>query len=120
MSLTPSKKGKAPGAKNFIIGEDINLTKAYRVVSSDAAVGVDQDADTYYNRIAEEFAKLMGESIIQERSAPALKGRWLNVVQKALLKFVSCLNTLLSEYHSGWNMEDYITQAKQFYLEDVK
>jgi hypothetical protein len=116
---TPSKKGKAPGSKNFISSEDITLTKSYRIVSSDASVGVDQDADTYYNKIAMEYAKLMGSSSVQERSAAALKARWLNVIQKALLKFVACLNKALSEYHSGWCMEDYITQAKQFYLTDV-
>ena len=87
MSTPNSKKGKNPGAKNFQSVEDINLTKAYRALSTDASVGVDQDAETYYNKIAEEFAKLMGEASVQERSAQALKGSWLNTIQKALLKF---------------------------------
>ena len=110
---------KAPGAKNFQSIEDVNLTKAYRAISTDAAIGVDQDGETYYNRMAEEFAKLTGEASVQKRSAAALKGRWLNVIQKALLKFTACLNQSLSECHSGWSMEDYITQAKQFYQADV-
>ena len=62
---TPTKKGKAPGAKNFVSEEDINLTKAYRQVWGDASIGVDQDAETYYSRIAVQFAKLMGESSVQ-------------------------------------------------------
>ena len=52
--------------------------------------------------MAEEFAKLMGEGLIQERTPAAIKGRWLNVIQKALLKFTASLNQAVNDYHSGW------------------
>ena len=61
----------------------------------------------------------MGEKLIQERSSDAIKNRWLNVVQKALLKFSACMNKAISEYHSGWQMDDYMSLAKQNFQKET-
>ena len=120
MDTSVSKKGKVAGARNFQSVEDVNIAKAYRLITTDASVGVDQDGEAYYTKISDVFHKLMGEGLIQERSVSAIKSRWLNVIQKALLKFSSCLNKALAEYHSGWCIGDYISAAKQIYSGDVK
>lgn len=76
MSGSPTaKKGKIAGAKKFQTVEDINITKVYRMVTSDSSAGVDHDEDAYYARICQEFANLMGEKLIRERSVAAIKSR---------------------------------------------
>ena len=49
----------------------------------------------------------------------AVRNRWENTIQKALLKFSACMNKAVAEYHSGWNLDDYMTCAKQYYLNDT-
>ena len=87
IKFQPKPNGKSSGTKNFQPIEDLNITIAYKKVTLDAAVGTDQDSNTYHARICKKFTELMGEKLIQERSSDAIKNRWLNVVQKALLKF---------------------------------
>ena len=99
MKSNAKPKGKASGTKNFQPLEDINITKAYKEITTDAAVGTDQDGGVYYTRISERFKELMGGDLIQERVPEAVKNRWLNTIQKALLKFTACLNKAVSEYH---------------------
>ena len=43
--------GKTAGIKNFSQDEDVWIEKAYAEVTSDAAVGTDQDGDMYNKRI---------------------------------------------------------------------
>ena len=89
---TPVKKGKQAGVKNFTPAEDLNITKAYKKATTDASIGVDQDGDDYYKTISEEFHILMGEHLVQGRTPAAIWGRWVNAIQKALLKFTACMN----------------------------
>jgi hypothetical protein len=112
-------KGKVSGTKNFQPNEDLNITLAYKDVTLDAAVGTDQDGNAYYSRICEKFAQLMGDKLIQERSQDAIKNRWLNMIQKALLKFSACMNKAISEYHSGWQMDNYMSLAKQNFQKET-
>lgn len=114
-SNTVVKKGKQLGVKNFTPTEDLNITKAYKEVTTDASVGTDQEGDAYYSRIAEVFLRLMGSDLVQDRTPAAIRSRWVNAIQKALLKFTSCMNKAVSEYHSGWTFDDYLTLAKKYY-----
>ena len=61
----------------------------------------------------------MGENKVQDRSTAAIRNRWINTIQKALLKFSACMNKALSEYHSGWSFEDYMAVAKKYYLSET-
>src|SRR5690348_13180255 len=118
--VRPAKsKGKLSGVKNFQASEDINITIAYREITVDATVGTDKDSDVYYNRIAERFTQLMGETKVQDRAAPAIKNRWLNTIQKSLLKFAACLNKAVAEYHSGWSLENYKQLAKKYFQSET-
>jgi len=105
------RRGKSPGIKNFTPAEDVWIATAYAKVTSDASVGTDQDSDVYYKRIGDVFNKNIKDKpdFVQERSWESIRHRWLNVAQKSLLKFAGCLNKTLSEYHSGWAMDDYVT-----------
>ena len=106
-------QGKQARLKNLHLLEDVSITKAYKEITMDASVGVDQDSDVYYNKIAERFTQLMGDSKVQSRQMSAIRNRWTISIQKALLKFSACINKTIAEYHSGWNLEDYITCAKK-------
>ena len=98
-------KGKQAGIKNFQPLEDLNITKAYKEITLDAAVGTDQDSDAFFGQMAERFVQLIGEGKVQDRQMPAIRNRWCNTIQKALLKFTACMNKAVAEYHSGWNLE---------------
>ena len=43
MKSNAKPKGKASGTKNFQPLEDINITKAYKEITTDAAIGTDQE-----------------------------------------------------------------------------
>ena len=75
IQLISKPKGKVAGAKNFQPMEDLNVTKSYKEVTTDPAVGTDQDGGAYYSRISERFSELMGENEIQERTCDAVKNR---------------------------------------------
>ena len=108
-------RGKSSGIKNFTPAEDVWIATAYAKVTSDASVGTDQDSDVYYKRIGDVFNENIKDKpdFVQEQSWESIRSHWLNVVQKSLLKFAGCLNKALSEYHSGWAMDDYVTLAKK-------
>ena len=119
-AAAPTKlKGKVSGVKNFTSLEDLNITKAYRQVTCDASVGTDQDAESYYQKIVEKFNQFMGEKKIQDRLATAIRNRWINTIQRALLKFSACMNKAITEFHSGWSLEDYISLAEKYYLAET-
>jgi hypothetical protein len=117
-----ARRGKSSGIKNFTQAEDVYIAKAYAMVTSDASVGTDQDGEVYYKRIGDAFNENIKDQtdFIQDRSWESVRSRWLNVVQKSLLKFAGCFNKALSEYHSGWALDDYMILAKEYYLSDVK
>ena len=106
-------KGKKAGVKKIQLLEDVIITKAYKEITMDASAGVDQDSDVYYNKIAERFTHLMGDSKVQSRQMSAIRNRWTNSIQKALFKFSACMNKSIAEYHSGYNLDDYMTCAKK-------
>ncbi|KAH9154729.1 hypothetical protein AeRB84_003211 [Aphanomyces euteiches] len=106
-----SAKGRQCGQSNFKPEEDEQLALAYVKVSTDAAVGTDQTADKFWAKVHNEFnyKRLAGT----ERSQNSLSNRFNNVLQKDVSKLVGHLAQSLREYHSGWQMQDYVEDAKR-------
>jgi hypothetical protein len=99
--------GRSTG--NFKIDEDMKLASAYVFVTTNAAVGTDQDGDTFWKKIRDNFIQRGG---LAARSLLSLKNRFNKVLQAEVNKYVGYLHAALREYHSGWSMNDYTTKAK--------
>ena len=106
--------------KNSRAEEDALVTVCYKQVSTQTDVVTDQNGDTFWEKVAEIFNQKIANKtdFVQIRTSGAIKGRWGNTIQKALLKYAGCLNKALSEYHSGCSWDDYYLLAKKFYAAD--
>ena len=107
-----AKTGRGRGNANFKIDEDLKLTSAYISVTTNAAVGTDQDGGAFWEKIRESFVKRGGSS---SRSLLSLKNRFNKVLQAEVNKYIGILHTVLREFHSGWVMIDYVTKAKDVF-----
>ena len=94
---------------NFKIEEDIKLANAYVVVTTNAAIGTDQDGHTFWTKVREHFVRGGGTV---SRSISSLKNRFNKVLQMEVNKYIGNLHAALREYHSGWQMLDYTAKAK--------
>ena len=94
---------------NFKIDEDMKLASAYVFVTTNAAVGTDQDGETYWKKICNCFIQHGGFATC---TIVSLKNRFNKVLQAEVNKYVGCLHAALREYHSGWLMTDYATKGK--------
>ena len=99
--------GRSTG--NFKIDEDVKLAYAYVFVTTNAAVGTDQDGETYWKKIRDSFIQRGG---IATRTLVSLKYRSNKVLQAEVNKYVGFLHATLREFHSGWSINDYTTKAK--------
>ena len=102
--------GRSKGQPNFKIDEDLKLASAYAMVSTNAAVGTDQDGNTFWQKIRDNFMRRGGTP---ERTIISLQNRYNKVLQCNVQKYVGYLQGALREYHSGWIMEDYAHEAKK-------
>jgi hypothetical protein len=100
---------KPPRTANFTAEEDLRLASAYVFVSLDAAVGTDQDGNTFWTKIRDSFVNRGG---LVARTMQSLKARWNKVINAEIGKYVGHLQGVFREYHSGWAMGDYVTKAK--------
>lgn len=94
---------------NFRIVEDVWLTESYVMVTTNAAVGTDQNGDTFWMKVQENFVRRGGGAL---RSQTSLKNRFNRVIQLEVNKYIGYLQASLREYHSGWVMTDYVNKAK--------
>ena len=76
--------------------EEVLLCKAHVNVSEDGAVGTDQSANAFWQRIAETFEELVTEARedFPKRPAAALQTRWSSVIQKDVSLFASVLSSV--------------------------
>lgn len=103
--------GRTKGQSNFRADEDQKLARAYALVSTDAAVGTDQDCcETFWKKIHVNFIKRGGGV---ERTPNSLQNRFNKVLQCDVLKYIGFFQSSLREYHSGWQMADYVEEAKK-------
>jgi hypothetical protein len=116
--LTSTKTGRGRGNANFKIDEDIKLASAYVFVTTNAAVGTDQDGGAFWQKIRDSFMKREGSPT---RSLLSLKNRFNKVLQVEINKYIGIFHSVLREFHSGWVMIDYVTKAKDvFHLKTGK
>ena len=104
--------GRARGQANFRVDEDVMLASAYVVVTTNAAVGTDQNGSTFWEKIRANFVQRGGNA---GRNACSLQNRFNKVLQCEVQKYIGYLQGALCEYHSGWIMEDYVHEAKNQY-----
>jgi hypothetical protein len=69
--------GCSKGQPNFKIDEDLKLASAYAGVSTNAAVGTDQDGNTFWTKIRENFMRRGGSP---ERTIISLQNRFNKVL----------------------------------------
>ena len=93
-----SSSGRAKGQSNIRNDEDMKLASAYANVSTDAAVGTDQDDATFWGKIRENFIQRGGGP---ERTTNLLQNRFNKVLQCKVQKFIGFLQGALCEPHSG-------------------
>ncbi|KAI2497908.1 No apical meristem-associated C-terminal domain [Fragilaria crotonensis] len=95
-------------AGNFTKAEDGFLAHAFVTVSTNAAVGTDQDGKMFWTRITEDFVRRGGGPT---RSSNSLKTRFNRTLQHDVNKYIGHLQGALREYHSGWVIVDYTNKA---------
>jgi hypothetical protein len=104
--------GRSKGQPNFKIDEDLKVASAYASVATDAAVGTDQDGNTFWQEVRENFMRRGGAP---ERTSISLQNRFNMVLQCEVQKYIGYLQGALCEYHSGWILEDYVHEEKNQY-----
>jgi hypothetical protein len=78
-------------------------------VTTNTAVGPDQDGKTNWKKIRNSFIHRGG---FATQTSSSLKKRFNKVLQANVNKFVGYLHVALCEFHSGWSMNDYTMKAK--------
>ena len=72
-----SKSGKSQRSKNYTILEDQALIKAWSAVSLDACTGTSQTAKRYWQRIEDQYFRIMAKYPNRTpRTFRSLQGRW--------------------------------------------
>ncbi|KAJ3099947.1 hypothetical protein HDU96_010506 [Phlyctochytrium bullatum] len=108
--------------KNFTAVESVYIARAYKRISTDAAVGIEQDGTEFYKRIYDTWLASIKDTadFVDTRSATSIRGRWLNHIQKAVLKFTGHVNKAFSSPGgSGWSFDNFFQLAKKTYLTDA-
>jgi hypothetical protein len=108
--IGPVLKAKS---SNFKALEDCMLALAYAFVTTNAAIVTDQDGNTFWTKIRDNFIRRGG---LATRTMVSLKNRFNKVLQAEVNKYIGNLKTVFSEHHSGWSMEDYVAKAKNLFL----
>ncbi len=55
--LASIKQGRTRGQANFKVDEDMKLAASYAFITTNAAIGTDQDGATFWEKIRESFVK---------------------------------------------------------------
>ena len=75
-----SKSGKSQRSKNYTILEDQALIQAWSAVSLDACTGTNQTAKRYWQRIEDQYFRIMKKYPNKTpRTFRSLQGRWENI-----------------------------------------
>ncbi len=70
--------GRSKGQPNFKVDKDMKLASAYTVMGTNAAVGTDQDGNTFWQKVRENFIRHGGSP---ERTIISLQNRFNKVLQ---------------------------------------
>lgn len=91
--------------------EDIQICKSWLEVSQDPLNSTNQTADTFWNCVAENFAKFLPD---ESRSGVSIKSRW-QVLQRRINKFSGCVKQVELSNQSGTTVEDRLSSALKLY-----
>ncbi|EFP92401.2 uncharacterized protein PGTG_18226, partial [Puccinia graminis f. sp. tritici CRL 75-36-700-3] len=91
--------------------EDIQICKSWLEISQDPLNSTNQTADTFWNRVAENFAKFLPD---ESQSGVSIKSRW-QVLQRRINKFSGCVKQVELSIQSGTTVEDRLSSALKLY-----
>ena len=91
--------GCAKGQPNFRGDEDVMLALAYVIVMTSAAIGMDQNGATFWEKIRENFVQLGGNA--GGNACSLLQNQFNKVLQMEVNKYIGMLMSILHEYHSS-------------------
>ena len=86
-----AKTGKSQRSKNYTILEDQALIQAWSAVSLDACTGTSQTAKRYWQRIEDQYFRMMAKYPNRTpRTFRSLQGRW-EVIKPMCSRWAACL-----------------------------
>ncbi|KAE8768228.1 Lactation elevated protein 1 [Hordeum vulgare] len=109
------KGGKSQRSKNYMILEDQALIQAWSAVSLDACTGVSQTTKRYWQRIEDQYFRIMKKYPNRTaRTFPSLQGRWENI-KPMCSRWAACLEQVRNAPPSGTVESDYYKIAQHRY-----
>ena len=104
-----SKYGKSQRSKNYTILEDQALIQAWSAVSLDACTGTSQTAKRYWQRIEDQYFRIMAKHPNRTpRTFRSLQGRWENI-KPMCSRWAACLEQVRNAPPSGTVESDYVS-----------
>ena len=104
-----AKAGKSQRSKNYTILEDQALIKAWSAVSLDACTGTNQTAKRYWQRIEDQYFRIMKNYPNRTpRTFRSLQGRWENI-KPMCSRWAACLEQVRNAPPSGTVESDYVS-----------
>ena len=104
-----AKAGKSQRSKNYTILEDQALIKAWSAVSLDACTGTSQTAKRYWQRIEDQYFRIMKNYPNKTpRTFRSLQGRWENI-KPMCSRWAACLEQVRNAPPSGTVESGYVS-----------
>ena len=104
-----SKSGKSQRSKNHTILEDQALIQVMSAVSLDPCTGVSQTAKRYWQRIEDQYFRIMRKYPNRNpHTFRSLQGRWENI-KPMCSRWAACLEQVRSAPLSGTVESDYVS-----------
>ena len=102
-----SKGGKSQRSKNYTILEDQALIQAWSAVSLDVCTGVSQTAKRYWQRIENQYFRIMAKYPNRTpRTFQSLEGRWENM--KPMGSLLGASTQCTSKWHRGVRLCEFV------------
>mmetsp|Transcript_8330 Transcript_8330/g.12116 ORF Transcript_8330/g.12116 Transcript_8330/m.12116 type:complete len:133 (+) Transcript_8330:44-442(+) len=109
------------GQTNWTEDEDVILADSWLFISHDPIKSNQQSGETFWERIfavfSSKLAKRYGEKAASTRTVTAVQNRW-STMNHDLNKFAGVLSQVKAVPKSGYNEEDYLTDAMATYRTD--
>jgi hypothetical protein len=110
-ALNNEPMGRSNGQPNFRGDEGVMLASAYIVVTTNAAIGTDQNGTMLWEKIRVIFVQRGGNA---GHNVCTLQNQFNKVLQMEVNKYIGImLMSVFCEYHSGWVFDDYVNDAKR-------
>ena len=104
-----TKTGKSQRSKNYTILEDQVLINAWSAVSLDACTGTSQTAKRYWQRIEDQYFRMMAKYPNRTPGTfRSLQGRW-EVIKPMGSRWAACLEQVRNVPPSGTVESDYVS-----------